>query len=257
MTPMPDSLHLFTHDATVPALVALGADDALGARVSELFLTALATGYRRGLTPLMAFHSARHLPLHDWQPLAFDPARTRFEADRVPCAVCGLIEQESCAPAELLADLHHGRCSLTPAWSQLLDLQALSTLPADATHFEPGHARTLHTLLELIADAPAGETPSALEKRIAKTKILPKSNLAARLWALRILAELGVLRCRTVADYSGALHFYPYSQRFAWELQMYEKTSGDPVWPFSLWRGGDGVNWAVARQVFPQLAHIL
>ena len=71
------------------------------------------------------------------------------------------------------------------------------------------------------------------------------------------LAELGVLRCRTVADYSGALHFYPYSQRFAWELQMYEKTSGDPVWPFSLWRGGDGVNWAVARQVFPQLAHIL
>ncbi|MGB4813286.1 MAG: hypothetical protein WBP13_12515 [Methylophilaceae bacterium] len=122
--------------------------------------------------------------------------------------------------------------------------------------FEADHVKTLQQLLNTIDEAPHGETPSELEKRVSKAKILPKSNLASRTWVLRILAEIGVIRNRVVPDYSGALHFYDFTKRDAWEQQMHDQSPvrADPVWPLSVWRGGDGVNWEIAKSLFPQMS---
>ena len=52
---------------------------------------------------------------------------------------------------------------------------------------------------------------------------------------------------------SGAQHFYSFEQRFDWlDNEVYQRLGprSDPVWPLSVWRGGDPVDWALARRPF-------
>jgi hypothetical protein len=241
------------HDSTISQLLQLGQRSDIKARVTELFISALATGQRRAITPIVAFYSSKNLCEHEWQPFVYDQKKRYYSPDEVPCAICGLVKEENTDRETIIADLISGRCNLATSYDHLIDLNDIDNIHLE---FESAHSKTLHQLLTHIECAPSGEVPSDLEKRIAKSKILPKSNLASRLWTLRILSELGVMHNRIYPGYSGALSSYSFTKRAVWEQEMHDKSPSrsDPVWPLSIWRGGDGVNWKIARMVFPQLS---
>jgi hypothetical protein len=241
------------HDSAITDLVQFGQRADLKIRATELFISALATGQRRAITPIAAFYSSRNLYEHAWQAFVYDPKKRHYSPDDVPCAICGLVKERNSEIDDVISDLFSGRCNLTTSYDHLIDLKDIQNINLE---FEESHSRTLHELLICIEGSPPGELPSELEKRISKLRILPKSNLASRLWALRILSELGLIRSKHDPDYSGALNFYSYEKRAHWEQQMHESSPprSDPVWPFSRWRGGDGVNWTIAHALFPQIS---
>jgi hypothetical protein len=241
------------HDSAISELVQFGQRSDIKKRVTELFLSALATGQRRAITPIAAFYSSTNLYEHEWKPFAYDQKKRYYSTDELPCAVCGLVREKSLDKEHVISDFFSGRCNLVTSYDHLPDLNDIENINLD---FERIHTNALHQLLTQIENAPSGELPSELEKRISKSKILPKSNLASRLWTLRIISELGLMRNRFDPGYSGALNFYPFTLRVTWEEEMHEKSPArsDPVWPLSIWRGGDGVNWEIARTLFSQLS---
>lgn len=244
----------FHHDDSVGRLRALAADDALGERVTELFIASLATGARRAMTPLMAYHSARNLPEHAWEPFDFAAHNRLYrEESEVPCAICGIARSELRSREGQLWDFAFaGRCSTVPCYSHLIDLE---DVPNIALEYRPEQVEVLRALLELIDSVPADVSTTDLLKRVSSTKLLPKSNHAARLWCLRILAELGVISNAAIPGYSGALQFHSFLQRIEMEKAAFAHLShrADPVWPLSAGRGTPAVDWSLARRLFPQL----
>ena len=244
----------FTHDDSLRQLRELAADEALRQRVTELFVASLATGMRRAMTPLMAFYAARHLPAHDWADFDHAAHRRRYlDEHEVPCAVCGLRRQTDLNREAYVEDFGHGRCAMEPCHSHLIDLQDVPNIKLVCLS---AHAEVLRQLLQTVDSAPPGLSASKLEKHVAAAKVLPKSNLASRLWCLRILAELGVITNAVAPGWSCTLRFTPFLQRMALENTAFAQlpSSADPVWPLSAKRGVPAVDWVLARQIFPQLA---
>lgn len=256
---------MINHDDISQKATQLTDNNELKQRVSELFLIAIATGFHRGLTPIANFYAFSSLPKHIYTPLNYDETQFGFEKKFIPCDICGMtntprweidMDDLACGRTPILADFK--------GYYDLLYVQNLNTLSVEKLTpqdllllqpYSPKYNQTLISLLNFIENVPIGESPSQLEKSISKAKILPKSNLASRTWALRILAQLGILPCKTFPEFKGGDKFYPFSQYWQWETFMHEKAGvrADPVFPFSLWRGGDGVNWEQAYKIFPQL----
>lgn len=238
-------------------------------RATELFLIAVATGFHRGLTPLSNYYAFRDVPEHEYRAWQADEAPHRISESGPPCNICSLMAEETLDEADTLDDFKIGRTHLYPCYEGVLDLQeihtALSTPPERRKEWQnklmqpyrPEYAPILSNLLHAIENAPNGETSGALEKRLSKEKVLPKSNKASRLWCVRILAQLGIIPCKSCPDFQGAT-FFPYHQYFQWEENMFSQfpLRADPVFPMSLWRGGDGIDWRQAERIFPQLKTI-
>lgn len=258
------AIETFDHDTTVRKLRALAASDTLRDRVTELFVSGISTGARRAMTPIIAYYSARNLPDHTWERFDFSAHNRliRFEAD-IPCDICGILHSSPAGPdsssyglldrARQIADFDGaGRCSMTPDHSHLIDLE---DVPNITLAYRREHAEVLRALLKLIDSTPESTSTTDLQKHISAAKLMPKSNQAARLWCLRILAELGAITNARAPGYSGALHFYSFLQRIAMEKEAFSKMPhrSDPVWPLSAGRGQPPVNWSLAHRIFPQL----
>ncbi|MDA8446923.1 hypothetical protein [Paracidovorax valerianellae] len=249
------TLETFHHDAAVQNLRVLAASDALKERVTELFIASLGTGTRRAMTPIMAYYSASQLPNHPWEAFDFAAHQRRYyDEASVPCAICGIPKSHSDSRDAQIADFARaGRCSMTPSFSHQIDLEDVGNIDL-AYHAE--HAEVLWALLRFVESVPVDVSSSELEKRLSAAKLMPKSNLAARLWCLRILSELGVVTNASVPDYSGAFQFYSFLQRIEKENEAFAHLPhrADPVWPLSAGRGSPAVNWALAHRIFPQLS---
>jgi len=242
------------HNETISELVDISSRKNTKSKVIDLFISSLATGYHRGLTPIAAYFSSINIPQHDWTPYEFDPQKLYFPPDKIPCSVCGLIHEEEINPTYILDDLKFGRCRLNTSYDNLIDLRDLENINI---HYEKSHIHVLNNVLREIDYANNNEKPSELEKRISASKIIPKSNKASRIWSLRILAELGIITNPWIDNYSSAKQFYSYAQREEWNLSMHAKAPNraDPVWPLSIWNGSCKVNWALAHEIFTQLQH--
>jgi hypothetical protein len=241
-----------THDETISELLSIVAKKETKSLVTNLFISALATGAHRGLTPLAAYYSSIHIPQHTWTPYEFNPQKLYYPPDKIPCSTCGLTHSQEIRPTYILDDRKSGRCTLEPSYDNLIDLRDLENINIC---YEKNHIHILNEVLGAIDQADNEEKPSELEKRLSALKIIPKSNKASRIWALRILAELGIITNPWVDNYSSAKHFYPFSQRNEWDLLMHDKAlmRADPVWPLSTWNGSCKVNWSLAHEIFPQL----
>ena len=243
----------FTHDESLRQLRELAADDTLRERVSELFVAGVATGMRRAMTPVMSFYAARHVPAHDWADFDHAAHNRRYDEDEVPCAICGLKRQDDLNREAYVTDFGLGRCAMAPSHTHLIDLQDVPNIQLVCL---PAHGRVLRQLLQTVDEAPPGLSASKLEKHVSAAKVMPGSNLASRLWCLRILAELGVITNAVAPGYSCALRFTSFLQRMALEEAAFAHmpSHSDPVWPLSAKRGLPAVDWALARQIFPQLS---
>lgn len=244
------------HDDALGQLKGFLATEGLRNKVSEFFIVALAKGLHRGLQPLLSYYHALHLPDHSWTAFdfkAFKHTSLGYEPHEVPCAVCGLRRDKYDNQSETRFDMAQGRCRTSFSFDHVTDLE--DAVAATSVELEPAHVQVLVELLKAVDQAPSDETGSSLEKRVSKLRLLPGSNLASRLWALRALAELGVISNGAIPNYSAARHFYAFTQRMEWEVVMHRqfKTRADPVWPLSVWRGGMSVDWDLALEIFPQM----
>jgi hypothetical protein len=252
----------FDHDTTVKKLRTLSASTALRDRVTELFIASIATGVRRAMTSIMAYYSARNLPDHTWERFNFSAHGQYYHSEmETPCEICGIthsfVESESGFYANrknILADFALcGRCSMVPNYSHLFDLEDVKNITLE---YRPEYVEVLRALLQVIESVSVSASTTELQKQVSAAKVMPKSNRAARLWCLRILAELGVITNASVSGYSGAFHFYSFLQRFEMEKVAFAKMHerADPVWPLSAGRGQPPVDWSLAYRLFPQLS---
>ncbi len=246
---------IFHHDASVQKLrkLTLG-NEVLRERVTELFIASLGTGVRRGMTPIIAYYSARNLPDHQWERFDFEAYGRRYEPEStIPCAICGISHSESRSREEQIADFSYaGRCSMEPCNSHLIDLEDVDNISLE---YRAEHVDVLRKLLGVVESVPASVSTTDLQKQLSAAKVMPKSNQAARIWCLRILAELGVITNASVPEYSAAFSFYSFLRRIELEAEAFANMShrADPVWPLSAGRGQPAVNWPLAYRLFPQL----
>ena len=144
------------------------------------------------------------------------------------CALCGL-------PEKNVEDRTHTLFSdyLGHSWNErpahfLAELQEISEIPQP--EIEAEEIEHLRILLKEINKADATETPGQLAKRIAKLKLLPKTDTYKRYGILQTLAVIGVL---------------PTDR----ELNNQPMRS-DIVMPLAGWKGVLGVDFEKASEIF-------
>ena len=206
---------------------------------ANVFIKAVGSGWHRGIQPILSYYFAKHLSLHDFEPLYYvdyDVAEN--------CKVCGLKQHSWRNNSKDLYNLHIGYLNLESAPFLILDLKDIMTVAPKQIIATQAEKDIFFALIDLIEQAEPNETVSKLEKRISKSKLLPNSNSCTRLRVLWCLAELGILNNELVPNYSIMDEFYTYEQRFFWELQLHEQmpARADPVFPASAWCGSLGIN---------------
>lgn len=158
------------------------------------------------------------------------------------------------APFELnhIREYHHkyiGYCRFGGYTEMLLDLKEVLTLKnIMATDDDK---KTFLAVLDIIENAEDNETFSLLVKRLSKEKCLLNSNNTSRVWFVKCLAELGILRNKYESNYSVMNKFIPYNQKFEWELDIHKNSPAraDVEFPVSAWRGKLGINREIAERI--------
>lgn len=162
------------------------------------------------------------------------------------CEICGLPATATLRTEQTLQGAHAGHASneviehVLPRWQETITFPAPAPTPKDAS--------VLRDLLHLIAEAAEDETPGQLEKRIAKARILPKTDKYKRHGILQTLAECGILPNDLVPPiYEG-----PRTERQYWDAHRRLKggSRSDIVLPLAGWRGRMGVDMDRYREIF-------
>lgn len=225
----------FVHDEAV-ARLRLAAARLRESDVALAFLAGLTSGHRRGRQPLVSFAYARHLPDHAGQP----------NANGI-CLACGL-------PATDALDVTHERLRLHLGWAwnelplhYLVDLESFdpAAIPQDA--MRQGRA-ILTALLRFIEEQPPDTTPGALERAIAGAKLLPETDKYKRLGILIGLAEAGILPNPLLPPSWRA--FVTPPERWDASRGLKGSPRSDITLPLAAWRGEQGVDWAMAEELF-------
>lgn len=231
----------YEHDMTVKQLKEIVETLNLEKKVKRLFLKAIGEGFHRGLQPVFSYYFAKNMPLHSYQPMTNEDEYD--DEDEIPCKISGIPLKNWQNDSENLYDLYIGYCRLDGYTELLLDLQEIVTF-ADEEVSETS-LEIFHSLIKLIKQADAKETPSALEKRLSQSKLLPKSTHTSRTWLIRILAELGILPNTMVKNYSIMNDFYTHEMREKQYEILFDKAPNFRVevhFPISAWRGALGVD---------------
>ena len=235
----------YTHDDTLIRLRKIVDDNPhLEALTYNLLIKAVATGFHRGLQPIISYLFAKHTPKHTFVPLGDD------EYNCNTCKICGLPKASWENDGKNLYDLYIGYCRIGGYMEALLDLE-------EVISFEPIHVSNeeiaiFKHLIDFIDNAPEKETPTELLMRISKEKILPKSNTISRTWLLRILAELGVMKNKLDPNYDTLRHFVSYEQKYQWELRLHDEAPNhrsEVNFPLSAWRGNLGINQVLVESI--------
>ncbi|BEL07569.1 hypothetical protein Q0Z83_057600 [Actinoplanes sichuanensis] len=131
------------------------------------------------------------------------------------------------------------RLALGWAWNErpakyLPDLEAAvqEGLPAPTSD----DRERLRALLDLIRRLPAGKTPGALEKEMARARIVPATDRYQRYGILIGLAEFGVLRGPAVPPSWD--RFVPVTEVYAASRAQRGAPRSDITLPLAAWRGG-------------------
>ncbi|MGN7513829.1 MAG: hypothetical protein ACTHOM_05595 [Allomuricauda sp.] len=225
------------HDNIIKELKGIVENAHLEYIVSNMFIKAVGSGFNRGIQSIFSYYFAQNMPLHDFDLLTRKGYRTENT-----CKICGINKKMWHNDSENLYDLYIGYCRFGGYAEMLLDLKEVLTFKnITATDNEKS---VFLKVIEIIENAPNDETPSKLIKRLAKEKCLPGSNNTSRVWIVKCLAELGILKNRYDANYSIMNPFIHYGQKLEWELDIHKNSPSraEVEFPISAWRGKLGVN---------------
>jgi len=234
---LPNQFETFEHDRTLQRLMRLKNEKKLSlAFVTALFLKGITGENVRGRQTLMSFIYLKHLPEHEFQ-------------GKESCEICGLPKKETLDKTEALYSYYSGH-----SWNEL-PLHFLVELEEALTFDQPEITESDHQklveLLHFIAEAENEETPGQLEKRIAKNKMLPKTDKYRRYGILQTLAECGILP----NDYFEPAYDKFSTQKELWEISKKIKGSSrsDVILPLAGWRGINKVNFKKYKEIFVDL----
>ncbi len=232
------------HDKVIKELKRITENPNLEYIVSNLFIKAVGAGFSRGIQPIFSYYFAKNMPLHDFDLLSREGYQTE-----TTCKICGINKNMWHNDSKNLYDLYIGYCRLGGYAEMLLDLKEVLTFTnVTATDNEES---VFLKVIELIEKAPNDETPSKLTKRLSKEKCLPGSNNTSRVWIVKCLAELGILKNRYHPNYSIMNPFIPYEQKLEWELDIHKNSPSraDVEFPISAWSGKLGTNREYVEKV--------
>lgn len=232
-----NNIRKYEHDNVIKELKRIIESPNLEYIVSNLFIKAVGTGFHRGIQPIFSYYFAKNMPFHDFALFTGEG----FETENT-CKTCGIKKKVWCNDSENLYDLYIGYCRFGGYTEILLDLKEVLTFEdVVATQDEKN---TFLKVIDLIEKAPNNETPSELIKRLSKEQCLPQSNHTSRVWIIKCLAELGILKNSYDSNYSIMNAFVPFEQKLKWESDLHKNAPAraDVEFPISAWRKELGVN---------------
>ena len=187
------------------------------------------SSFPRGRQPILSYLFARAVPEHTFTP---------FEKGGDICALCSISKNIWIQKGKEIFRTYWGY-SWNEMWDKfLVDLYEFSELPPCVPTKEDIHI--FCAVIDLIRNAPIGETPGKLEQRIKKAKIVPNYEKYRFRGQLITLAELGILPNPYVKPlYDG---FVLFSQRCLISHEISGSARSDIVMPLSGWRGDNPIN---------------
>ncbi|WP_407265514.1 hypothetical protein [Tenacibaculum maritimum] len=231
---LPNNFEVFEHDDSLERLIGLKKNNKLTlAFAKAMFLKGISGEFPRGRQTLMSYIYTKNLVKHE------------FEGEEV-CEICGLPKKKTIDKTEQLYTYYLGHSWNEMPIHNLIELEEVLTY--DLPKVTEEDDTRLVKLLDVVADAMPDETPGRLEKRIAKSKLLPKTDRYKRYGILLTLSECGVLPNNLVASkYDEFLTVKEIN-----EASKKLKTShrSDIVLPLGAWKGKEGVNYKRYREIF-------
>lgn len=234
----------YHHNDVIQELKSITENASLEHIVSNLFIKAVGSGFHRGLQPIFSYYFAKNMPNHSFEPFS----KQGWDMG-INCRNCGINKSIWQNDSENLFHLYIGYCRFGGYTEMLLDLKEVLTFKnIMATDDDK---KTFLAVLDIIENAEDNETFSLLVKRLSKEKCLPNSNNTSRVWFVKCLAELGILRNKYEANYSVMNKFVPYNQKFEWELDIHKNSPAraDVEFPVSAWRGKLGINREIVERI--------
>lgn len=216
---VPNDFKEMTHDTLLEGFLQIRESGALSLEFcTSLFLKGLSGDFPRYRQTLMSYWYLRGLADHTFE-----------ESDaRAGCAICELPEHVVKDRTDNLLTYHLGG-----SWNEmpedfLDELQEISQI--EQPEVSDDDVERFVRLLNEIDNAEADETPGQLEKRIGKSKILPKTDKYKRYGILQTLAVVGVLPSSPALDK--------------------QPVRSDIVFPLAGWKGELGVDFDRASEIF-------
>lgn len=194
----------------------------------EHCLSAFICGFEsfpRGRQPILSYLFAKAVPIHEF-------------TDEGCCPVCSIKNNNWIHCGEEIFRLYHGY-SWNEGWdTYVLDLEEFSQLlPCKPTEND---INIFRAVIECIRNASAEETPSQLEQRLRKAKIIPCYEKYRVRGQLITLAELGIMPNMYIKPlYDG---FTAFKERCNISHKGKGCVRSDIVLPLSGWRGSNPIN---------------
>lgn len=216
---IPNNFEELTHDSLLEGFLEIQSSGKLSLDFcTALFIKGLSGNFPRYRQTLISFWYMREISHHEFKE----------SSSSANCSVCGL-------PESTVTDRTHNLYTyyLGHSWNEepenfLAELQEISEI--DKPQVSDDEIERFISLLQEINKAEADETPGQLEKRLAKSKLLPKTDKYKRYGILQTLAVVGVLPTNPEFDN--------------------QPTRSDIVLPLSGWRGELGVDFDRLNEIF-------
>lgn len=215
----PNNFEKLTHDGLLKGFLKIKGSESISSEFcAKLFIKGLSGDFPRYRQALMSYWYLSELSAH------------KFKASKLAntCAICGLPETAIMDRTHTLFTYYLGH-----SWNEipahfLADLQEI--MAVETPELTDNDVENFTRLLREIEKAELDETPGQLEKRIAKSKLLPKTDKYKRYGILQTLAVVGILP--SCSSYDS------------------QSVRSDIVPPLSSWRGELGIDIDKVYEVF-------
>ncbi len=217
---VPNNFQERTHDMLVKEFLKLKNSNKLDLEFSSsLFIKGLSGDYPRYRQTLMSYWYINQIKEHKFK-----------DSENTPCCmICGLPQKTTQDRTRNLFTYYLGHSWNESPEDFLDEINDILNYPKPIVNEKD--KEFLIKLLKEINKADPEETPGSLEKRIAKLKLLPKTDKYKRYGILQTLAVIGVL---------------PHKP----EIANSQPTRSDIVLPLAGWRGELGVNFDKVFEIF-------
>lgn len=230
----PNNFETFEHDSSLERLLMLKGNSKLTLDFAKaMFLKGITGEFPRGRQTLMSYIYIKNLSNH------------KFEGKET-CEICGLPKKKTIDKTYQLYTYYLGH-----SWNEI-PIHNLIELEEILTYEKPDITKEdkdkLIELLNFISKSDPAETPGKLEKRIAKNKVLPKTDKYKRYGILLTLSECGILPNGFILPTYDKFS----TRRELWKASESLTTShrSDIVLPFGGWKGEKAIDYERYKEMF-------
>ncbi|WP_046216514.1 hypothetical protein [Paenibacillus wulumuqiensis] len=237
-----NALDTFTHDSIHKRLISLQTLPVLSwESAAAAFIAGVGGSFPRGISSLESYHRMIHAAAHPYE-----------QADKfICCGVCGFSAHSAGWKnlSYLRYVLHLGNAYGSDSIGALVDLTELAEMMNEQpVRPSAEDIAVFRSLLQVLDEAPANETPGQLEKRLTAMKLV-KGTAGIRRGILQSLATVGILPNVIVELYPD--RWTNKEIIMNGELQL-SNTRGrsDMQMPWAGWQGELGLDHNKLQQIF-------